>query len=436
LEDPLLFYFVAFAVFLILSAFFSASETAFFSINNIILKQLSEEKSKSAKRVVRLLSQPRRLLIAILIGNTLVNVSAASLAAILTTKVSLQAGYDQKIAFIINIVVVTFLILVFSEITPKTIAVKNARLHALQLSFIVFIIFYLFFPLTYLLDKSITFITRIFKIKESKEERFFHSNEFQALLNLGEEQGELEEEEKEMIHSIFEFGDTIVREIMVPRPDVVCIAHDSSFNELIKMIKTKGHTRIPVYEETIDKIKGIINAKDLLPFISNSEIKVNLSELARPAIFVPESKKIDELLRLFQKERQHMAVVVDEYGGTSGIVTLEDVIEEIVGEIRDEYDQEQILFKRIDNNNYMVNAKIDIESIDELIDINIPEKDDYDTFGGFILDLIGSVPEEKQTFHYNNYDFRIEKVENNRIIQVQITFNPQIPENEENDVVK
>ena len=170
--------------------------------------------------------------------------------------------------------------------------------------------------------------------------------------------------------------------------------------------------------------------------ISNSEIKIDLLELARPAIFVPESKKIDELLRLFQSERQHMAIIVDEYGGTTGIVTLEDVIEEIVGEIRDEYDQEQILFKKIDNNNFMVNGKIDIESIDELININIPEKDDYDTLGGFILELTGSVPEEKQILHYNKYDLRIEKVENNRIIQVRITYNPQLSESEKNNSAK
>jgi len=436
LEDPLPFYFMAFFLFLVISAFFSASETAFFSINNIVIKQLSEEKSRKAKRVIQLLTKPRRLLIAILIGNTLVNVSAASLAAILTTKLCLQAGYDQKIAFIINIIVVTFLILVFSEITPKTFAVKNVRLYATQFSFLVLMVYYFFFPLAYFFDKGITLFMRLVKIKESKEERFFHSNEFQALLDMGEEQGELEEEEKEMIHSIFEFGDTIVREIMVPRPDVVCIAHDSSFNELIKLIKTKGHTRIPVFEDTIDKIKGIINAKDLLPFISNSEKDPDLLELARPAIFVPESKKIDELLRLFQTERQHMAIIVDEYGGTSGIVTLEDVIEEIVGEIRDEYDQEQILFKKIDNNNFMVNAKIDIESIDELININIPEKDDYDTLGGFILELTGSVPDEKQSVHYNNYDLKVEKVENNRIIQVQITYNPQNSEKKKNNSEK
>jgi len=429
LEDPIHLYIIVFFVFLIFSAFFSGSETAFFSLNDIIIRQIAEEKTGSAKRVTRLLANSRRLLSALLMGNTFVNVSAASLAAIITTRLCLRAGIDEKLAYLINILAVTFLILVFSEITPKIIAVKNARTWAYRLSLPVYGIYYLFFPLTVIIDKSISFISRIFKLGESKEEKFFHSNEFQALLDLGEEQGELEEEEKEMIHSIFEFGDTIVREIMIPRPDVVCISHDSSLEELIELIKTKGHTRIPVYEETIDKISGIINAKDLLPFVSNPIQKKDLLELARPVIFVPESKKIDDLLRLFQKERQHLAIVVDEYGGTSGIVTLENVIEEIVGDIRDEYDQEQSLFKTVDKNNYLVNAKIDIESLNDLININLPEKDEYDTLGGFILEMTGTVPREKQEVVYNKYLLKVEKVENNRIILVRITNNPDIEKN-------
>lgn len=430
MEDPVHWYIVTFLLFLMLSAFFSGSETAFFSLNDLIVKQIAEDKSRRAKRVVWLLSNPRRLLSSLLIGNTFVNVSATTLAAVFTTRLCLQAGIDQKIAYLINILVVTFFILIFSEITPKIIAVKNARNFALRVSLIVSIIYYIFLPFTVFVDKSINFLSRILKLRESREEKFFHSDEFQALLDLGEEQGELEEEEKEMIHSIFEFGDTIVREIMIPRPDVVCISHDSSLEELIEMIKTRGHTRIPVYVDTIDKISGIINAKDLLPFVSNPSQKKDLLELARPVIFVPESKKIDDLLRLFQKERQHLAIVVDEYGGTSGIVTLENVIEEIVGDIRDEYDQEQALFKTIDNNNYLVNAKIDIESLDELISINIPEKDEYDTLGGFILEMTGSVPQEKQEIVFNNYTLKVEKVENNRIILVRITNNPNIEKND------
>ncbi len=424
MEDPLPYYSIAFFVLLLLSAFFSGAETAFFSINSITSKQLQDEKKSSAKRVLFLLSQSRRLLISILIGNTLVNVSAASLSAMLTTRLSIEAGLDPRIVLVLNVVVVTFLILVFSEITPKIIAVKNAKTFSQNVSLVILSIYYLFWPFSWVLEKVINWLTDVFKIKESKEERFFHSDEFQALLDLGEEQGELEEEEKEMIHSIFEFGDTIVREIMVPRTDVVCIQEDASISDLIRVIKEKGHTRIPVYEETIDKIIGIINAKDLLSFISSGDGGADIKSLARGALFVPESKKIDDLLRLFQKERQHMAIVVDEYGGTAGIVTLEDVIEEIVGDIRDEYDKEQALYKKTDENNYLVNAKIDIESLNDLIEIEIPVKDDYDTLGGFILEQTGSVPEPNQVVKYNQYKLMVNKVENNRIILVKISYHP------------
>lgn len=246
------------------------------------------------------------------------------------------------------------------------------------------------------------------------------SSEINALLELGQEQGELEADEKEMIHSIFEFGDTIVREIMIPRTDMVCVSNDTSTDDLILLIKEKGHTRIPVYEETIDQIRGIINAKDLLPSVLNKRNNINLIRLARPALFVPESKKIDDLLRLFQKERQHMAIVVDEYGGTAGLVTLEDVLEEIVGEIRDEYDQEVALHKQLDENTYLVDAKIDIYTLNELLGVAIPEKDEYDTLGGFIFELTGAVPQEDEVITYEKLEMVTVKVERNRIVKVKI----------------
>src|SRR3990172_2564113 len=283
------------------------------------------------------------------------------------------------------------------------------------------VFYYLFLPFSAIIDKTITLLTNLFNMTEADREKFLKTNEFQALLELGAEQGELELEEKEMIHSIFEFGDTIVREIMVPRTDMACVAHDAGVDELIKTIKEKGHTRIPVYKDSIDDIKGVINAKDLLPFIFNTKKTVNLLDLARPAIFVPESKNIDDLLRVFQKQRQHMAIVVDEYGGTSGIVTLEDVIEEIVGEIRDEYDKEQALYRKMDENSYIVNAKIDIESLNDLIGLDIPISEEYETLGGFIFDIIGEVPEKEQVVAYKDYEITIKEVKNNRIIQVAIT---------------
>ncbi|MBN1542095.1 HlyC/CorC family transporter [candidate division KSB1 bacterium] len=426
--DPSLFL-VVIGGLLMISAFFSGTETAFFSMSSLMVEKLASRSDKKSRRVVRLLSSPRKLLIAILICNTLVNVSAASLAAMLVTHWSEAHRFDPRVGLVLNVVVITFLILVISEITPKIFAVKKPDSFALQVAPAVSLIYYFFLPVTILIDKSIKGLIEFLKIHEHEEERFLKSGEMRALLEMGQEQGELEANEKEMIHSIFEFGDTIVREIMIPRTDMVCVSHDTSAEELILLIKEKGHTRIPVYEDTIDQIRGIINAKDLLPSVLNKRNSINLVRLARTALFVPESKKIDDLLRLFQKERQHMAIVVDEYGGTAGLVTLEDVLEEIVGEIRDEYDREVALYKKLDDNTFLVDAKIDIYSLNDLMGLAIPEKDEYDTLGGFIFELTGSVPQENELITYENLEMVTVKVERNRIVKVKIQKIVAKPEN-------
>ena len=431
-SDPYSSQILIFFVLLLLSAFFSGSETAFFSINKVMAQKLGEENSVSSRRVVSLLKYPRRLLITILIGNTLVNVTAASVAALMVMRVAGQIGLSQTAALAINIGIVTFLILVLSEITPKVIAVKRPERFAKTVSLLLYFLYFIFLPISFLLDKMISLLTAIFGFEEHEKERLLNVEEFQTLLDIGEEQGSLETDEKQMLHSIFEFGDTNVREIMVPRTDVICVAHDIPVAELIEIIKTKGHTRIPVFKETIDNLQGILNAKDLLPLLSNGAQDVDVLQLTRPAIYVPESKKIDDLLRLFQKERQHMAVVVDEYGGTSGIVTLEDIIEEIVGEIRDEYDKEPSLYRKIDEHTYVVNAKMNIDALDELIDIEIPESDEYETLGGYILEQTGALPDEGESIRYKDYLMTMETVEKNRIILVRITYDPVTEESENN----
>lgn len=416
---------IIFVVLLALSAFFSGSETAFFSINKLLSQKLLNEDGASARRVLSLLKHPRRLLITILIGNTFVNVSAASIAAVLVITLAQNIGLSRDLAILINVGVVSFVILVLSEVTPKVIAVKRPEQFAKNVSLIFLFVSFLFYPISYVLDKFMALMTLSFGFSEQEKERLLEVEEFQTLLDIGEEQGALEEEEKEMLHSVFEFGDTSVREIMIPRTDVVCVPYNVVIDDLIDVIKSKGHTRIPVYRETIDQIQGIINAKDLLSLISEKGKEFNVLELCRPPIYVPEGKKIDDLLRLFQEERQHMAIVVDEYGGTSGIVTLEDVIEEIVGEIRDEYDKELPLYRKVDDGAYIVNAKIDIESLDELINIDIPDTDEYETLGGFILEKTGALPNEKETIRHNDFLLTMEKVEKNRIVQVRITSSPE-----------
>ena len=207
---------------------------------------------------------------------------------------------------------------------------------------------------------------------------------------------------------------------MIPRIDMVCVEKSISLSELIELIKTRGHTRIPLYDEKVDNILGIIHAKELLPFINGGSQKVDFVSLVRPALFVPESKLIDELLKDFQVEKQHMAIVVDEYGGTAGLITLEDVIEEIVGEIQDEYDIEKPLYKKIDDIHFLVDAKIDLDELNDELNMNLPVDKSYESLGGFIFNLIGSVPEKKQEIEYDRYKFIIEKIDRNRIVEVLI----------------
>ena len=415
---------IFFFVLLLFSAFFSGAETAFFSINRIQLKKLQTESTAGARRVARLLRHPRRLLITVLIANTLINVTAATIAAILVIRFCVAVGWSERVAVLINVAAATFFILMFGEIVPKLLAVRHPERTAQRLSLPVWFAYFLFMPAALLFDKMMALLSGVFRFKEPEKERLLDVEEFQTLLEIGEEQGELEEEEREMLHSIFEFGDTSVREIMIPRTDVVCVPDDIAFAELIDLIKKHGHTRIPVYSETIDTIQGILNVKDLLPLMPQPPEKFDILKLVRPAIYVPESKKIDDLLRLFQTQGQHMAVVVDEYGGTSGIVTLEDIIEEIVGEIHDEYDNEAPLFREIEKGVYVVNAKIDIETLNDQIDIGVPEAENYDTLGGFILEQTGALPQANEVIRHGDYVLTVEKVEKNRIVLVRIHHEP------------
>ena len=422
MESLYLIYSVVFILLLFLSAFFSGSETAFFSISKIELAKLKEERSSSAKKIVRLLNDQRKLLITILTGNTLVNIGSAITATILTVRLIQQYHLSETWSIFFEVVVVTFLILIFGEITPKVVAVKRPVVFARKIVFWVDLAYLAFYPVSASLERFTLFFSKVFHLE--KNEHFLSEDELKALIELGEEKGTIQEEEKEMIDSIFEFGETTVREIMVPRIDMVCVEVTTPIEELIGLIQKEGHSRIPIYEERIDNIVGVIHAKDLIPFLANSQKITNLRKLARPAYFIPESKKIDDLLREFQQEKTHMAIVVDEYGGTAGLVTLEDVIEEIVGEIQDEYDQEQPLFKKISENIWLVDAKIDIPEFNETFPEPLPEDEDYESLGGFIFDITGNVPEENEIIQWGNYKFQIEKLEGQRIAEVKVIYLP------------
>lgn len=401
------------------SAFFSGSETAYFSLSPAQLENFKNSSNRSEQRVTRLLAWPRQLLITIVIGNTMVNISIASLAVILTTGLGRAARFNQNVVILLDVVVVTFVILILSEILPKVVAVRNAEKFSVRASLLLLFIFFLFYPVTYALAKFTHFLQKHVGLSEDKTR--LTEEELKTLADVGEEKGTLQKDEREMIHSIFEFGETTVKEIMVPRTDMVIVDTETTLSKLMELVKTKLHSRIPVYKERIENIVGILYVKDLLPFISKRKReRLNLEKLVRPAYFVPEQKKIDELLREFQTEHIHMALVVDEYGGISGLVTLEDIIEEIVGEIQDEYDKEPPMYTRVAPNTFLVDGRMPLEEVNEELGLNLPTEEGVETISGFILNILGSLPRAKEQVTFGDYLFTVEKINKNRILKIRI----------------
>lgn len=423
MDDPLnliilIFEVIALLIFVILSAFFSCTETALFSLNKLELKKMQkkEENNWRVKSIIKLLDDPQRTLISILIGNMFVNISASSLATYLAIKTFGNIGIGIASGIMI------FTILVFGEIVPKSLAVANAEAISKRVAKPIEIISTGLFPLIKFFKVIISALYYFLGKKSVKEKNEITEEDLITLIDAGKDEGVIEEEEKEMIRNIFEFGDTMVKEVMIPRVDMACIPSDTKLGSILKLIKKMGHSRIPVYEETIDNIIGILYAKDLLRIYQQwytSKEKFDLKGIIRKAYFVPENKKIDELLDIFQKDRIQVAIAIDEYGGTAGLITMEDVVEEVVGEIIDEYDKEIKLFEMTGDNIVIADAIISIDKINEILNIEIPEND-FETLGGFIFDLLGRVPKKDEKIEYQNFQIIIEQVAKNRIRRVKI----------------
>lgn len=433
MDDPLNLIILIFEVsallgFIILSAFFSCTETALFSLNKLQLKKMQKEEENNwrVKSIIRLLDDPQRTLISILIGNMFVNISASSLATYLAIKLMGNIGMGVASGIMI------FTILVFGEIVPKSLAVANAEAISKKVAKPIKIISTCLFPLIKFFKVIISVLYYFFGKKSVKVKKEITEEDLITLIDAGKDEGVIEEEEKEMIRNIFEFGDTMVKEVMIPRVDMACIPSDTKLGSILKLIKKMGHSRIPVYEETIDNIIGILYAKDLLGIYEQwytSKEKFELKGIIREAYFVPENKKIDELLDIFQKDRIQIAIAIDEYGGTAGLITMEDVVEEVVGEIIDEYDKEIKLFEMTGDNIVIADAIISIDEINEKLNIEIPEND-FETLGGFIFDLLGRVPKKGEKIKYQNFQMIIERVVKNRIRRVKII--KEVPQTESN----
>jgi len=393
-------------VLLVLSGFFSSSETALVSISKTRIRHIAKDEQRTFLLIQKMKDDPHKLLSTILIGNNVVNVGAASLATSIT--IDLIPNYAVGIATGI----MTFLVLVFGEVLPKSIATRNNLLVARITIYPIFWLSVLFHPIIYILN----FIPKITgKIKQTPAAT---EAELRTFVEVVEEEGEIKEEERELIDNIFEFDDTSASEIMTPRTDMFVIKADEELD--LESIVTSGFTRIPVIEEDLDHVVGIINVKDILHHQAVSDSPIDVRGIMREAYFVPENKKLDTLLQYFKEGRQHVAIVVDEHGGVSGLITLEDALEEIVGEISDETDKDEPHIVSVKETEWLVLGKSEIDEVNDALGVDIVESKEYDTFSGYILDRIGRIPEEKEELAIDALSLTIKEMEGNRINKIMV----------------
>ena len=406
---------VLFVVLLSLSAFFSGAEAAFFS-----LKDSNRKQHRINSQVSNLLTNPRRLLITILTGNTIVNSAMAFFAAIITADIALSVGANLPLLLIAETIILSIVILLVSEITPKILALRNSEVFANKVALPIRIFGVFLFPLAALLYKFTHIITSW--IPHEKEELFDSEDELRILADLGADRGTLKDEERRMIKSVFDLDETLVREIMVPRIDIIGMEQMTSVRDAIDIIRQNRFSKFPLFEDSIDKIRGILYAKDVLPYInSNDNNGIKLTSLMRKPFFVPETKQIDDLLKDFQERRENIAIVVDEFGGTGGLVTVEDIVEEVVGEIHDEFDEEARLLHSLGNGRWLVDAKTTINDLVDEIPIDFPDDREYDTLGGFMFEQFGDIPNVEDVTEYQNYSFRVKSLAENRILKIVLT---------------
>jgi len=406
-------YIIIFIFLLILSAFFSGTETAYFHIR--------KHRKETPEKIKSVLDSPQRLLVSLLTGNTIVNVSIASLAAYITAGFADDYTWSKSTLILMEVLVVSVVVLIFGEILPKMIAIKYSKEYALKMYTPLKIMMFILSPIAQGFNAITNVVIKIIPFR--KEKIFDSEEELKILAELGEEEGTLQEEESDMIQSIFDFKEKTVGEIITPRVDIVSLKSDESIDKAMDIIGERQFSKIPIYKDTIDNIKGILYAKDIIPYLMGSRPNVNLQTLARQPFFVPETKPIDDLMEEFKLRKTSIAIVVDEWGGTEGLVTLEDVVEEVMGEIRDPYDQEESNVLKQSDGSFIVDGSITIYDLEEETDIEFPEDRDYDTLGGFILNILTDIPQTGEQVEFNDMVFTVQTVENNRIGKIKIQIN-------------
>ena len=408
-------------ILLLLSSFFSSAETALTTVNKIRMRTLSESGNKKADRVLRVTGNSAKMLSAILIGNNIVNLSASSLATTLAVKIfgSVGAGIATGI--------LTFLILIFGEVSPKTLATIHADKISLKISGIIEFLMFIFTPLILVINTFSMGFLMLLGVNPNDKDKAITDEELRTIVDVSQETGVIEDEERTMIHKLFDFGDAEAKEVMIPRIDMIFVDVNSTYDEVIEIFKEYKYTRLPVFEESTDRIVGVLNIKDLLLLNDNKDSEAEYREnfdirnLMREAYFTFEHKNTADLFIEMRKSSLSLAIVLDEYGSTAGLITLEDLLEEIVGEIRDEYDSDEIDdITKISEREYLVLASANLADVSRELELNLISED-YDTVGGYCLEQLDHLPEKNEVIvTEDEVLIRIESVDNNRIEKVYI----------------
>jgi putative hemolysin len=411
------------------AALASGTETALTSVGRLRVRFLAEQGSQAAAILQRLRADPNRFLSTVLFTNTLALIVASTATALMSDSILTRGGVPSGLRLWLTLLislVLSVVLLIGAEVTPKTLAISQAERWALAAAVPVERVATFLSPILW----AVTIISRAITGGRAARAPYLTEEELLTLLHVSEEQGVIEEQEHQMIHGIIEIGDKTVREIMIPRTDIIAVAHDASLRDFVKLFKQYRHTRMPVYEKDIDHVIGLIHTKDLLLFytLSSSE-KFDMDKVLRPIEFTPEQKKVDELLNEMRTKRVHMMIVVDEYGGTAGLVTLEDLLEEIVGEIRDEYDtaeQEPLII--VNDHEARVDAGFPLEELNERLHLGIEESGDYDSVGGYVHAMLGKVAEAGDSFVAGRARWTVEKVKGRRIETIRLVSEARWPD--------
>lgn len=418
IDFEFLFGILAIVILLACSAFISGSEVALFSLSQKDIDDISNKDYNSGTLISRLLEKPKKLLATILVANNFVNIAIVIIFSSFSGR--LFNGIESTIVrFILEVVVVTFFILLFGEVLPKIYANRNNMEFAKKVAIPISIMNNILSPISVPMRNGILFIEKKLNVQKGN----FSVDQLSQALELTS-QNDTTDGEQKILEGIVTFGNTEVRQVMSPRIDVFALNIEETFSQVIPKIVEKGYSRIPVYKENIDQIEGILFIKDLIPHIDSEDF--DWTKLLRQPFFVPENKKLDDLLKDFQGMKSHLAVVVDEYGGTSGIISLEDVLEEIVGDISDEFDDEDLIYSQIDDKNFLFEGKISLKDFYRIIEVDENEfeskKGEAETLAGFLLEISGNFPKKRQKITFHNLIFTIENVDKRRIKQIKVTL--------------